>query len=271
MNAARRDFKISLAAWSLHRAIRSNLITLLDFPRVARQTFGIEAIELVNTLFAAPTDAYIQQLQQNAEDHGVKILLVMCDGEGSMGGRDKAERTKTVRNHHKWIDIAVELGCHSIRVNLYGEEPQDIDDPHEFIARSVEGFSALVEYGATHDIDTLIENHGGLSSDPEVVRQVIDRVGSPHLGTLPDFGNLPEGVDRYDVVRRMMPYAKAVSAKCHDFDANGNETTIDYERMMKIVVDEVGYHGYIGIEYEGDRLTEYEGILACKALLERLS
>jgi L-ribulose-5-phosphate 3-epimerase len=67
----------------------------------------------------------------------------------------------------------------------------------------------------------------------------------------------------------MMPFAKAVSAKAQDFDANGNEVRIDYRRMLQVVLT-AGYHGYVGIEYSGDKLSEPEGILATKRLLEKV-
>jgi len=272
-SSPRRQFEISLAAWSLHRAIKSRLINLSDFPRISREMFGITAVELVSTLFDTPGDAYVRRIEKNAADAGVRILLIMCDGEGFLGHPDQAARRTAVRNHFKWVDIAAGLGCHSIRVNMDAEENKNGGIPalvESFLARSIESFTALVEYAATRKISILVENHGGLSSDAGVVVRLMQGVGSPFLGTLPDFGNFPEHADIYREVRRMMPFAKAVSAKCYDFDAHGMETRIDYKRMLKIVVDEAGYHGHLGIEYEGTRLTEYEGILACKSLLERL-
>jgi hydroxypyruvate isomerase len=100
----------------------------------------------------------------------------------------------------------------------------------------------------------------------------------PNCGTLPDFGNFciqREGekcmleYDRYKGVAEMIGHAKAVSAKSYDFDAEGNETTIDYRRMMEIIRGSE-YSGYIGIEYEGSRLSEMEGIAATQKLLSGL-
>jgi sugar phosphate isomerase/epimerase len=265
-------FKISLAGWSLHRAIQANLVTLLDFPRIARQTFGLDAIEPVNTLFEVPTAEYVGKLKRNAREEGVRILLIMCDSEGALAGKETAERMQAVRNHHKWVDIAAELSCHSIRVNMRGEEKGTAGNPSavdQFISRSVDAFASLCEYGAKSQINIIIENHGGLSSDANVLTRLRKAVNLPNFGTLPDFGNFDRGMDRYEGIRKLMPFAKGVSAKTHDFDATGNETEIDYDRMMKIVLDEARFNGYIDIEYEGSRLSEYEGIWATKRLLER--
>ena len=265
-------FEISLAEWSLHKAIQGNLIKTLDFPRIARRTFGIGAIELVNTLLEVPTAEYVARLKRNATDEGVRILLIMCDAEGALAHKDKAQRMKSVQNHTKWVDIAAELGCHSIRVNMRGEErgaagsAAAIDD---FVSRSVDAFSALCQIAAKSQINIIIENHGGLSSNAEVLARLMKSVNLPNLGTLPDFGNFDRGMDRYEGVRKLMPFAKGVSVKSHDFDAQGNETEIDYGRMMKIVLDEARFSGYVGIEFEGDKLGEYEGIWATKRLLER--
>jgi sugar phosphate isomerase/epimerase len=265
-------FEISLAEWSLHKAIQGNLIKTLDFPRIARRMFGIVAIELVNTLLEVPTAEYIARLKKNAVDEGVRILLIMCDAEGALAHKDKVQRMKSVQSHTKWVDIAAELGCHSIRVNMRGEEKgarvnaAAIDD---FVSRSVDAFSALCQVAAKSQINIIIENHGGLSSDVEVLARLMKSVNLPNLGTLPDFGNFDRGMDRYDGVRNLMPFAKGVSAKSREFDAQGNETETDYGRMMKIVLDEARFSGHVGIEFEGDTLGEYEGIWATKRLLER--
>jgi L-ribulose-5-phosphate 3-epimerase len=259
------DFKISLAEWSVHRRHFDGKLNLIDFPKVAREEFGIGAIELVNVFFPSPTYNFLHDLMRRAADNDVKILLIMCDAEGDMAHTNEKERLQAVLNHHKWVDIAAVLGCHSIRCNSGQGKAGD----EEAIKRCADSFARLVEYGAKSKINVIIENHGGLSSHPESLIKVMKAVNSPYFGTLPDFGNFPKEVDKYDAVRQMMPYAKAVSAKCYDFDEEGNETTIDFRKMMKIVTD-AGYSGHLGIEYEGNRLSEPEGILAAKKLLERL-
>jgi sugar phosphate isomerase/epimerase len=256
--------KISLAAWSLHRMYFARETDLLGMVEICGD-LGITGFELVNTFFQSPQYLYLRYLKQRAEERGVELLLIMCDMEGDMGDADRQARLLAARNHRKWVDIAAVLGCHAIRCNVRGDE----SDPNAMRERAAEGFRALLDYAEGTDLRILIENHGGLSSDPDWLVSLIELVGNPRLGTLPDFGNFPEGTDRYRAVEKMMPYAGAVSAKCYDFDVDGNETTIDFARMLN-VVKAAGYSGYVGIEYEGERLSEREGILAAKALLERL-
>jgi sugar phosphate isomerase/epimerase len=274
--AADPPFKISLAEWSLHRTLRdkSKKLTNLDFPRVTKREFGIDAVEYVNQFFKdkAKDEKYLADLKQRCEDEGVKSLLIMVDGEGQLGAADEKARTTAVENHYQWVDAAKFLGCHSIRVNAASrgsyEEQQKL---------AADGLRRLSEYAKPHGLNVIVENHGGLSSNGAWLAGVIKMTGMENCGTLPDFGNFfisrgdnPEEYDRYMGVEELMPYAKAVSAKTHDFDESGNEIHTDYERMMGIVLKH-GYHGYVGIEYEGSKLGEMEGIQKSKELLERVA
>jgi sugar phosphate isomerase/epimerase len=268
-----RNFKISCAGWSLHREVFEGRSAQIDLFRVVREEFGIGAFELVNTMLEVPTANYISRLRREAEKHDVVIPLIMVDGEGHLGDKSASERKRAVRNHAKWIYIASDLGCHSVRVNWSGYEAgveKDRERIRALVGRSVDAFRSLVELGRSNGVDILIENHGGPSSYPDLLVDLIKAVNMPNLGTLPDFGNFPSEVDRYGAVNKMMPFARAVSAKCHDFNEEGDETVIDFERMLRIVVDQHQYRGYIGIEYEGRRLPEREGIRACRDLLIRL-
>ncbi len=261
-------FRISLAEWSIHRAIGSRMVTNLDFPRIAREQFGIEGLEFVNGLWEAPTADYVAELKKNMNAHGSKGVLIMCDGEGLMGHSDRATRLKAADNHRKWIDIAAELGCHSIRTNMFSDKnPATPAEIGQFIEYCAESFRRLCEHAKGAGINVLIENHGGISSNPAVLPRLMKTVDLPNFGTLPDFGNFPKEVDRYDAIAKLMPFAKGVSFKCNDFGANGKETAMDMDRLMKIVFD-AGYHNWVGIEYEGDRLTEFEGIQAAKRFLD---
>ncbi len=263
-------FGISLAEWSLHRTLRAGTITNLDFPRVAKEDFGITAVEYVNQFFKdkARDTAYLKELKSRTETLGVRNVLIMVDGEGMLGHPESAERAKTVDNHKQWVEAAKFLGCHAIRVNA-----QSKGSPDEQARLAADGLRALGEFAAPHDISVIVENHGGLSSNGAWLAGVIRRAGLPNVGTLPDFGNFrisrDEEYDRYKGVEELMPYAKGVSAKSNDFDAQGNEVHTDYRRMLDIVIASK-YRGYIGIEYEGQTLSEYDGIRATKALLERM-
>ena len=258
-------FKISLAQWSLHRELRTGTLDHLDFARVARKDFGIEAIEYVNSFFKdrAKDAAYLADMNRRAKDLGVYQHLIMCDGEGRLGDPDAAKRTEAVENHYKWVDAARTLGCASIRVNAASDGSFE-----EQLALAADGLRRLTEFADPQGINVIVENHGGLSSRGDWLVGVMKRVNHPRCGTLPDFGNFYE-YDRYQGVAELMPYAKAVSAKTHDFDEKGEETTKDYRRLMKIVAD-AGFRSWVGIEYEGRRLPEREGITATRRLLERV-
>lgn len=258
-------FKISLAQWSFHKALRSGQMDHLDFARVARQEFGIEAIEFVNVFFKdkATDQAYLAEMNRRAKDNGVIHHLIMCDAEGRLGDPDPTLRTTAIENHKKWVDAAKTLGCITIRVNAESD-----GTPDEQQKLCADGLRRLTEYGASRKINVIVENHGGLASNGQWIAGLMRRVNHPRCGTLPDFGNFYE-YDRYQGVTDMMPFAKAVSAKSYDFDEKGEETKIDYRRMLRIVVG-AGFHSWLGIEYEGDRLGEKEGVAKTKALLERI-
>ena len=263
-------FKISLAEWSFHRALRAGKMNNLDFPKVAKKDFDIDCVEYVNVFFMdkAKDQAYLKDLKQRCDDLGVTSGLIMCDHEGDLGDASSARRTEAVENHYKWVEAAKFLGCHSIRVNA-----RSTGEPKEQHERAVDGLRRLSEFGAKHDMNVIVENHGGLSSDAGWLVGVIKDVGLKNCGTLPDFGNFKinksQNYDRYKGVAEMMPFAKGVSAKSHVFDAEGKETETDYLKMMKIVLD-AGYHGYVGIEWEGETPDEAQGVKLTKQLLERV-
>jgi L-ribulose-5-phosphate 3-epimerase len=261
-------YDISIAEWSLHKALFSGKMTNLDFPVMAKKDFGISAVEYVNQFFKdkANDEKYLSELKNRSKGEGVKSLLIMCDGEGKLGDPDDKKRKTAVNNHKRWVTAAKFLGCHSVRVNAASsgsyEEQQKL---------AADGLGNLSEFAASHGLNVIVENHGGLSSNGAWLAGVMKRVARKNCGTLPDFGNFrvsaKETYDRYKGVTELMPFAKAVSAKSHDFDEKGNEIHTDYRKMMQIVLA-AGYHGYIGIEYEGGKISEADGIKATRKLLE---
>jgi len=269
--AKKSPYKISLAEWSLHKTLFAKEMTNLEFPVFARQ-MGIMGVEYVNQFFKdkAKDEKYLAELKKICKNEGVESVLIMCDGEGTVGHPEKEERIKTVENHKKWIDAAAFLGCHSIRVNAGSkgtyEEQQKL---------AADGLHMLCEYGDTKKINIIVENHGGISSNGDWLAGVMKMVNHKRVGTLPDFGNFiidrqtGEEFDRYKGMELLMPFAKGVSAKSNNFDENGNETKSDFYRIMKIV-QASGFKGYVGIEYEGSELPEKEGIIATKKLLEKV-
>jgi sugar phosphate isomerase/epimerase len=263
-------FKISLAEWSLHRTLFDKKMDNLDFPAFAKKEYGIDAVEYVNQFFKdkAKDTAYLTDLKKRAADNGVTNVLIMIDDEGDLGDPNEARRTEAVEKHHKWVEAAKFLGCHSIRVNARSRGSYD-----DQMKLAADGLRRLTEFGAQHGIGVIVENHGGLSSNGAWLAGVMKLVDHPNCGTLPDFGNFrvsdDEEYDRYKGVAELMPYARGVSAKSHEFDTAGNEVRTDYNKMMKIVLD-AGYHGYVGIEWEGDQPGEVEGIRLTQKLLERV-
>ena len=261
-------FKISLAQWSWHRRLRGQQqpkMDNLDFAVNARK-FGFEAVEYVNQFFKdkAEDTSYLAQMKQRAKDNDVESVLIMCDGEGNLGDPDSQRRTQAVENHYKWLEAAKYLGCHSIRVNAASRGTYD-----EQLKLAANGLRRLSTKAVEYKLNVIVENHGGLSSNSEWLASVIKKVDLPNCGTLPDFGNFPPEADKYKSVEMLMPYARGVSAKSYDFDDNDDETTIDFYRMLKIVVAS-GYKGYVDVEYEGNSLSEDEGIVATKKLLEKI-
>ncbi len=259
---AKPRFKISLAEWSLHKALWAKAMTNLDFPVKAAKDFGIYGVEYVSTFFKDTSTEYLNELLKISKDNDVTNVLIMVDGQGSLGDADAANRNKAVENHHRWVEAAKFLGCHSIRVNAAGKGTET-----EVADAVVESLSKLSAFAAPLKMNVVVENHGGISSNGEWLSGVMKRVNMKNCGTLPDFGNFYE-YDRYLGMQDLMPFAKGVSAKSYDFDAEGNEVKIDFYRIIKIVKDS-GYKGWVGIEYEGNKLSEPDGIMATKRLLEK--
>jgi sugar phosphate isomerase/epimerase len=258
-------FQISLAEWSLNRTLRKGTITNLDFPRIAKKVYGLDAVEYVNQFFKdkAEDTGYLTALKDSCAKYGVKSLIIMIDGEGNLADTSVTARTKAIENHYKWVKAAKFLGCHSIRVNAGGRGTMG-----QMQAAAIDALGKLSTYAAGYGINVIVENHGGNSSYGKWLVEIMKEVNKPNCGVLPDLGNFYE-YDRYKGVTEMMPYAKGVSGKTVDFDADGNETRVDYVKMMKIIADSK-YAGYIDVEYEGNKLSEDEGIKASIILLKKV-
>jgi len=281
------EIKMSLAQWSIHKMILEEGVDPYTFAEKANE-WGFEGLEYVSQLYNKELQAadfseeamnsWVEKSKAESDKYGLKNLLIMVDGQGDIALPDEAERTKAVENHYKWVDAAAALGCHSIRVNLNGSM-----DPEVWMPASVAGLTQLATYAKDKNINIIVENHGGPSSNAEMLAAVMEKVGMDNCGTLPDFGNFcikrsegdyyssecVEEYDKYKGVKELMPYAKGVSAKSYNFNEEGYETDIDFPRMMDIVLDS-GYEGFVGVEYEGSELSEEEGILATKELLEKV-
>jgi len=279
-------YKISLAQWSINKMIREDKVSPYEFASLASK-WGFEGLEYVSQLYTDVTKSddpnaaiklFVQKNNELSAKFGLKNILIMVDDEGNLATRNEVERLTAIENHKKWINAAAAMDCHSIRINLFGET-----DPELWKSYSKLSLIALSEYALPLNINIIVENHGYLSSDAGLLMALINEVNMTNCGTLPDFGNFclkrennelwnapcTESYDNYKGVAEMMPRAFAVSAKSYDFDGEGNETTLDYQRLISIVKSN-GYDQYIGIEYEGSRLSEEEGILATRDLLLKL-
>jgi L-ribulose-5-phosphate 3-epimerase len=276
--AQKKALQISLAQWSLHRSFNDGILDPVDFAAIAMEKYDIDAVEFVNGFYSdrATDEQFWNQMKARSAAAGVENLLLMVDDEGDLGAANKQERLKSVENHYKWVHAAKLLGCHTMRVNAFGDSNREI-----YRASIMDGMAKLADYAAKSDINIVIENHGLFSSDAALIAGIVKEVNRSNFGTFPDFGNwclsakwgTTQGdcdsvYDRYKGVAELLPYAKAVSAKSYNFNAQGEDTKIDYSRMMKIV-KESDYNGYIGIEYEGMEKSEHEGILITKALMKK--
>lgn len=272
-------FKISLAEWSVNRLLFSGQMDHLDFPLMTKK-HGIYAVEYVNQFFMdkATDKNYLREMNTRCQNEGIDQVLIMCDSEGTLGAKSAADRQQTVENHKKWVEAAQFLGCHSIRINAYTEIPWSTDPEKatEAMKLCAEGMRSLCEFADDFDINILIENHGGYSSDAKWLVGMLQQTAHPRAGSLPDFGNFrifrdenrEVSYDSYRGVDELMPMAKGVSLKPTAFDDHGNQTPLDYERMMKIVLSH-GYHGYVGIEH-GEKDREWESIVEIRDVLVAL-
>ena len=274
-----RDQGGSLAQWSMHKMVRQDGVDPYTFAEKAKN-WGFTGLEYVSGLYYEELEAanfskeamaaFVEKCNAESKKHGMQNVLIMIDGQGDLATTDAQKRKEAVENHYKWVDAAADMGCHAIRVNLSGSKV-----PDEWMASSVDGLTQLATYAKGKNIEVLVENHGGLSSNAAMLAEVMTKVNMDNCGTLPDFGNFciertkdgcAEEYDIYKGISELMPHALAVSAKSYDFDADGNETKLDYPRILKIVKD-AGYTGFIGVEYEGSVLSEEQGIIATRDLL----
>jgi sugar phosphate isomerase/epimerase len=277
--------EISLAEWSLHRALQAGKIDHLDFPSIAKKDYNISTVEYVNGFFggkkmdfkeAGKNSAYLTELLKRSKDAGVFNHLIMVDDEGPLALPDDKVRLLAVDDHKKWVEAAKFLGCLTVRVNLHGDGSPDAKK-----TASIDSLSRLGDFAKPMHINIVVENHGHESSNGAWVADVMKQVNRSNVGTLPDFGNFclsqdwgstqdecKDYYDRYQGVKEMLPFAKGVSAKTYDFDSNGEQTKMDYKRLIDIVKAS-GFKGYIGVEFEGNTQPEEEGIRKTKLLLEK--
>lgn len=281
----KQNFEISLAQWSIHSKIHNGTIDPMDFASIAKE-LGYTGLEYVSNLYVGEEvnypmkeqglDAVLTELKRRSDSLGMTNVLIMVDDVGDLSVEDQALTAQAVENHKIWVDAAAFLGCRAIRVNLFGTS-----NPEAWVRSSVRSLTALSTYAADKNIAILVENHGGLSSDGKLLAQVMKEVAMDNCGTLVDFGNFcvrrengerwdgpcVQEYDRYQGIEELMPYAQGVSAKSYAFDDEGNETTMDFPRILNLVKDS-GFSGFIGVEFEGEVADPFPGMEATKSLIE---
>lgn len=240
MNSNEKKDDISIAQWALVEEIRAGKWKNLDFPKIAREDFGVNGIEFVNTLFEVPTEGYLKRLKANAATFGVRMVLIMCDDEGDGAADTKEGQKQFAINHRKWIDIAHYLGCHAIRTNCRG--PQNGDEK-EALKWATDAYNMLLEYAKPANISVVIENHGGLSNDADWMVDLMKKVDNKSFGTYPDWRMPSAEFDNYGYLQKTLPYAKGMSYRNQPTD----ELTIKMIGLSK----NGGYKGWYGIESSG--------------------
>ena len=301
-NIDKSKLDIGLQMYSFAPLIMQGKFDLLGFPDLVKNTYGINGAEYWSIPFMGRENDkdFLNDIKRRSDDNGVDNLIILVDdidiktmqSGPSLASSNKNDRDTAIDYHKKWIDVAKEIGCHSIRVNLKSDE----SDNKKILDNSSESISRLIEFSKQDNISIVIENHGGITADADWLVSLIKNVDNKYVGTLPDFGDYNFCVDRgalnfddigkvcknqYDKylgVKKLMPYAKGVSAKSHEFGKDGEELSTNYSRMIKII-SESNYKGYITIEYEGAMmgmfggegtyLNPHEGILATKKLINK--
>ncbi len=272
---------ISLAQWSLNRAFFSKTLDPINFASIAKNNYGISAVEYVNQFYVdyASDEKFWNQMAKRATDSEVQSLIMMVDEKEKLGDSNANTRKTAIESHYKWVNAAKILGCHSIRVNAFGDGGLD-----ELEASLVDSLSILTEYAAKEKVHVILENHGLHTSNADFMTGLIKAVNNPYLGTLPDFGNWCLNAEwgstqktknctnvypPEEGIAKFLPYAKGVSAKSYSFDADGFDLVIDYPKLLQLVKD-ADFNGHIGIEFEGENMSEPEGIKMTKALIENV-
>jgi len=297
------NLKISLQVYSFAPLMMAGKFDLKDFPEMVRNTYQLDGAEYWSIAFTGRenNEAFLKELKQKSDDNGVNNTIILVDDINiltmesgpSLASLSSEERSRAIDFHKIWVDTAAKIDCHSIRINLKSNDGT-AEEVQEVCSESI---SKLIEYSSQSNISVVLENHGGLTGNGKWLSGLIKNINNEFVGSLPDFGDFnfcqtrgdlnfanvdrecEMKYDKYLGVEELIPYAKGISAKSHDFDKNGSETKTDYKRMMEIIKNS-DFSGYISIEYEGamlsmllnrdSYLSSHDGILATKSLLEKL-
>jgi sugar phosphate isomerase/epimerase len=223
-------------------------IELKDFAAHVVEKFGIHNIEPWSPHFPSTDPKYLQQFRAAVDKAQSAVVDIAVDGPYSQYSMDAVERGKSVSHSKEWVDVAVILGSPSIRTHIHQAKDSKPD-----IARSAETLLRAVEYSSGRNVVLHLENDDPVSEDPFFIAQVIDKVNSPWLRALPDFGNSLVAHDEdyaYRGVDAMFAHAYGI---CHvkdgEVDDQGKATHVDLARTFGILKRH-GYKGYCSIEYD---------------------
>lgn len=270
---------ISLAAWSFSGSFFQGKWKLLELPGILRDKLQITALEHVNQFFENPTLTYLQKLKRACADNGVRSTILMVDGEGATAAVEKADRHLAAVAHRKWVDIAHYLGCISVRCNVYGA-PEDWKGDRDLVDRAAETMHAILDYAQGSGLNLIVENHGGASSDPDILVALVKKVNHPQFGLLCDLGNWNKGDDRYAAVKKILPYARGLSVK--GTWGENLDPAFDAAKLVRTAL-EGGYQGWWGLEVTPRRIAgeprlpadqqfekEVQTVLGAKKIVERV-
>ena len=255
---------IGLAGWAIVGRFRAkeNALKVTEFPRVAKEEFGIERIELNSPFLASRDEDYLKAIVKAAKEAGVIMEGMAVDGTGDLSLLDSAKRAESVANARAFFDVAEKLGLEYFRVNTGGRP----DGPPEMMEACIDSFRQLCKEGEKRGVKIATENHGGLSTDPKMMVKLVLGVGSPAMATLPDFGNFPEDIILSGMAQ-IMPWAVGVHVKWtrRDKDRNVAPGKRDVPALVKIA-KQAGFNGTLFIE-DGGPVNDHVGVLEMKGAL----
>lgn len=250
------------------------LLRISEFPARARDTFGVDAIETVAFQFDGLDDPEIDAFDQALKDIGVKLLNIAID-VGDLLETDTDKRAADLKVIERWIERFAAMGSQFVRVNPGSPFSQHHGDQPP--AHLVEALQELGTFANERGTRLLVENHGGPSSNPAWMRQLLDAVGPNSLGLLLDLGNFDvlmapmmamffggesekkdpaevfSGLDLttlYEGIEALADKAELVSLKAHHVSDDGDVGPVDLERALGIL-NAHSYSGALTVEYEG--------------------
>jgi sugar phosphate isomerase/epimerase len=243
------------------KAAGGRKMELKEFAAHVSAKFDIRKIEPWSAHFRSLEKAYLEELRAAVGQAGGAIVNIAVDGEHSPYAADSAERERAVAFSKQWIDAAVTIGSPSVRTHIPTANNCKPD-----VERTAESLKRVADYGATKNVVVHLENDDPVSEDPFFIVQVIEKVNSPWLHALPDFGNSVAAHDdeyAYKGVDGMFAHAYGIShVKEIEPDAQGKIAHVDLARTFGIAKKH-GYKGYFSMEWDspGDPYAGTAGLI----------